>query len=525
MPSTENLENRSLHLVEQRHRLLADYAKDVIWTMSLAGAITYISPAIFPLRGLTPEEAMQQTLDQILTPPSQAVVGQYFVDVITAAQKGETPQNFKGDLEYYRKDGSTFWTEVLAFPLADADGNWIEILGVTRDTSARKLYEDELKAARDSAEKANQAKSEFVAHISHEVRTPMTALLAYLEQALHTSHAEEQRELLEKARTSGDVLLHLINDILDFSKIESGKLDFKAAPFVLQDVTQQVGDLVALSAKAKGLDYSVVFDVDAHTRLMGDAPRLTQALLNLVSNAVKFTEQGFVRIHVAQVQDNPSDVTLKFSVHDSGPGLSPSMCERVFERFVQGEHNHTSLHGTGLGLPICKQLAQLMGGDAGATSTLGQGSTFWFTAVVDRHIASDAHPTPNAPAQQGSRVDLAGLRVLVVDDDDAVRDAMCRLLKGHGVHADAVNSGRTALDKLATHHYDLLLADVRMADMNGLELAQTLRQSPNSPIKIIGVSAGALENDRQACLDAGMNDHLSKPFRVNDLLNKIQQHA
>ena len=516
-------ENRSLHLIEQRHRLLADYAKDVIWTMSLAGDITYISPAIFPLRGLTPEEAMRQTLDQILTPPSQAVVGQFFVDVITAAQKGETPQNFKGDLEYYRKDGSTFWTEVLAFPLADADGNWVEILGVTRDISARKLYEDELKAARDSAEKANQAKSEFVAHISHEVRTPMTALLAYLEQALHTSHADEQRELLEKAKTSGDVLLHLLNDILDFSKIESGKLDFKAAPFVLQDVTQQVGDLVALSVKDKGLDYSVVFDVDAHTRLMGDAPRLTQALLNLVSNAVKFTEHGFVRIHVAQIESSPTDVTLKFSVHDSGPGLSPSMCERVFERFVQGEHNRSSRQGTGLGLPICRQLAQLMGGDAGATSTLGQGSTFWFTAIVKRHTANDGDHTANEPVQQSPQADLARLRVLVVDDDEAVRDAMCRLLKSQGAQVDTVNSGRTALDTLAAQHYDLLLADVRMADMSGLELAQTLRQVRHSPIKIIGVSAGVLGNDRQACLDAGMNDHLSKPFRMNDLLNKIRQ--
>lgn len=153
MSSTEHLENRSRHVIEQRHRLLADYANDVIWTMSLEGAITYISPAVFQLRGLTPEEAMAQPLDQILTPPSQPVVGQYFSDVLTAVQQGEAPPNFKGNLEYYRKDGSTFWTEVLAFPVADADGTLIEILGVTRDISARKLYEDELKAARDAAEK------------------------------------------------------------------------------------------------------------------------------------------------------------------------------------------------------------------------------------------------------------------------------------------------------------------------------------------------------------------------------------
>ncbi len=524
MPSTLQLDNRSRHLVEQRHRLLADYANDVIWTMSLEGAITYTSPAVFQLRGLTPEEAMAQPLDQILTPASQALSVQYFVDVLTAAQKGEAPPNFKGNMEYYRKDGSTFWTEVLAFPLTDADGTLIEILGVTRDISARKLYEDELKAALESAEKANQAKSEFVAHISHEVRTPMTALLAYMEQAMQSDDLAEQRELLEKARTSGDLLLHLINDILDFSKIESGKLDIKTKPFVLNDVVQQVTDLVALSAQAKGLNYSVVFDVDARTRLLGDAPRLTQALLNLASNAVKFTDQGFVRIHLAQVTKSDHDVTLKFSVQDSGQGLAPEMCERVFERFVQGEHSKTThANGTGLGLPICRQLAQLMHGNAGVTSAPGEGSTFWFTAVVTQDVSTAALHTPSAATV--SRANLTGLRVLIVDDDDAVRDAMYRLLKSNGMQVDFATDGHTALDKLSAHTYDLLLADVRMPEMDGIELTQTLRQTMNSAIKIIGVSAGELDNDRQTCLDAGMNDHLSKPFKANDLLNKIQLHA
>jgi PAS domain S-box-containing protein len=526
MPYIEHLENRSRHVIEQHHRLLAEYANDVIWTMSLEGAITYISPAIFQLRGLTPEEAVAQPLDQILTPSSQPVVGQYFANVSTAIQKGEDAPSFKGHLEYYRKDGSTFWTEVLAFPVADADGTLIEILGVTRDISARKLYEDELKAARDAAEKANQAKSEFVAHISHEVRTPMTALLTYMEQAIETHDAKAQRELLEKARTSGDLLLHLINDILDFSKIESGKLDIKANPFVLNDVTKQINDLVAASAKAKGLDFSIACDVDAQTPLLGDAPRLTQALLNLASNAVKFTDQGFVRIHVTHIESHANDVTLKFAVQDSGPGLSAHMCDRVFERFVQGEHRQTTnTSGTGLGLPICKQLAQLMNGDAGVTSELGAGSTFWFTAVVMRHIGTVTQHTPDRSTVQASRAKLKGLRVLIVDDDDAVRDAMCRLLKSNGMQVDFAVSGHMALEKLSAQSYDMLLADVCMPVMSGLELTQTLRQSTKSSIKIMGVSAGAFDNDRQACLDAGMNDHLSKPFKANDLLNKIQRLA
>ena len=517
--------NRSLHLIEQRHRLLADYANDVIWTMGLDGAITYISPAVFKLRGLTPEEAMQQTIDQILTPDSQAVSTQYVIDVLQAAQRGETPKNFHGELEYYRKDGSTFWTEVLAFPLADAQGALIEILGVTRDITARKLYEDELKSARQAAEKANNAKSEFVAHISHEVRTPMTAMLAYMEQAMHPTDAADQRESLEKAQSAGELLLHLINDILDFSKIESGKVEIKKAPFVLNQVVTQVSDLVAHSVKSKGLDYAVLFNMDDRVTLVGDAPRLTQALLNLTSNAVKFTEQGFVRIYVEQIDRSENDVTLKFSVQDSGRGLSEDMCERVFERFVQGTQSNISrTSGTGLGLPICRQLAQLMAGDAGVTSSLGSGSTFWFTARVGTHANTALTSEQGETLNPFAHVNLKGRSVLVVEDNDAVRDAMCRLLKHHGMAVDHADSGLTALEKLKDQHYDVMLVDVEMPDMGGIELAETLRQMNQLNLKIIGVSAGAVGDDRQACLNAGMDDHLAKPFKVDHMLDKIRQH-
>lgn len=517
--------HRSLHLIEQRHRLLAEYANDVIWTMSLDGAITYISPAVFKLRGLTPEEAMQQSIDQILTPQSQGVSGQYFVEVLQAAQRGEIPKNFRGDLEYYRKDGSTFWTEVLAFPLSDADGTLIEILGVTRDITQRKLHEDELKSARQIAEKANKAKSEFLAHISHEVRTPMTAMLAYMAQAMTPKNVQEQHESLQKAQSAGELLLHLINDILDFSKIESGKLEINEAPFVLSDMVKQVTDLVAHGAKDKGLDYAVLFKVDEQLSLIGDAPRLSQALLNLVSNAVKFTDQGFVHLHIEQIACDQNQVVLKFSVHDSGQGLTPDMCERVFERFVQGKQsNMPQTSGTGLGLPICRQLAQMMSGDAGVISTLGQGSTFWFTARVGIAINTQSKNANTEVTTSWSTTDLTGRSVLVVDDNEAVRDAICRLLKHHSMSVDSANSGLTALEKLKHQHYDVMLLDVQMPDMGGIELAQTLRRLNQETLKIIGVSAGAIGEDRQECLAAGMNDHLSKPFKVDHMLDMIRQH-
>ncbi len=518
----------SLPLAEQRHRLLAEYASDVIWTMSLTGEITYVSPAVFKLRGVTPEEAMQLPLEKTLTPASQAMSIQYFTDVLTAVAKGEMPQNFKGEMEYIRKDGSTFWTEVLAFPLRDAQGALIEILGVTRDISARKRDEDELKAAREAAEKANTSKSQLVAHISHEIRTPMTAMMNYLDLALSPHPQDNTQELLQKAQNAGRLMLHLINDILDFSKIESGKLEIQATPFALRDVVQHVSDLVVHSVQAKGLDYSVSIAPQMQSSFIGDGPRLMQALLNLVSNAVKFTDRGFVRVHVEQVATAAGgDVMLKFSVHDSGPGLSSEMCARVFERFVQGEHRKTDHQmGTGLGLPICKQLAQLMGGDANVTSREGEGSSFWFTAQLAPLTSDTQACTPTEPIQTTNSDSLKGVKVLIVDDNDALRDSMKRLLNSQGLSVDVAADGACALALLQHTRFDVLLVDVQMPVMDGMVLTQHIRHMPDMQnLKIIGVSAGMLDHDKQLCLDAGMNDYVAKPFQMNDLLDTLRRHA
>jgi CheY-like chemotaxis protein len=201
------------------------------------------------------------------------------------------------------------------------------------------------------------------------------------------------------------------------------------------------------------------------------------------------------------------------------------MCERVFERFVQGKQSNASrTSGTGLGLPICRQLAQLMAGDAGVSSSLGNGSTFWFTARLETHTDAVVTSAPAEVLNPFANVNLKGRSALVVDDNDAVRDAMCRLLKHHGMAVDHADSGLTALEQLKDQHYDVMLVDVEMPDMGGLELAETLRQMNQLNLKIIGVSAGAVGDDRQACLNAGMDDHLAKPFKVDHMLDKIRQH-
>ena len=508
-----------LRVSEQRHRLLADSARDVVWTMSPLGQVTYVSPAVEQLRGITPEEAMQQTIDETLTPESRDVSLAYFQEVALAIQAGRVPQSFRGELEYWRKDGSRFWTEVLSFPLMGAQGELVEIVGVTRDISERRHYEDGLLRAREAAEKANNAKSEFLAHISHEIRTPMSAILSLTELLLSTPLDEQQREWLNKSKSAGHLLLGIINDILDLSKMEAGAVVLPRQPLYVQGVLQQVTDLVTDACALKGLAYAVQVDPQVPHTLLGDAQRLAQALLNLVSNAVKFTEQGGITVRVEHLGQEGAAEHLRFAVQDTGIGLSPEFQSRVFEGFVQGDNAQTRLHGgTGLGLSICKRIAQLMGGDVGVESVPGQGATFWMTVRLERPAGGDVSVAGVKDASTAS-LDLQGLRVLLVDDNASIRDILTQLLTLAGVEVDTAANGRDALVRMTSSAYALVLMDMQMPVMDGLEATRQIRQDPkHRDLPIVALTAGGFDEDRERCLAAGMNDYLSKPFEYKKLL-------
>ncbi|PUE09275.1 hypothetical protein B9Z51_10280 [Limnohabitans sp. T6-5] len=508
-----------LRVSEQRHRLLADSARDVVWTMSPLGQITYVSPAVEQLRGITPEEAMQQSIDETLTPESRDVSLRYFQEVALAIQEGHVPQSFRGELEYWRKDGSRFWTEVLSFPLMGAQGELVEIVGVTRDINERRLYEDGLLRAREVAEKANKAKSEFLAHISHEIRTPMSAILSLTELLLSTPLNEKQHEWLKKSKSAGSLLLGIINDILDLSKMESGALVLPSLPLNVQDVLQQVTDLVTDACAFKGLGYEVWVDPKVPHALLGDSQRLAQALLNLVSNAVKFTEQGSISVRVEDLGQEGSTECLRFVVQDTGIGLEREFQSRVFEGFVQGDNAQTRLHGgAGLGLSICKRIAQLMGGDVGVESMPGHGSTFWMTVRLARGEMAGG-PVSHAVDDPAVPVDFQGIRVLLVDDNASIRDILTQLLTLAGVDADTAANGREAMAKIQSSPYALVLMDMQMPLMDGLEATRQIRQDPQyRDLPIVALTAGGFDEDRERCMAAGMNDYLSKPFEYKKLL-------
>lgn len=510
-----------LAVSERRHLLLAENTRDVVWSMSPTGQITYVSPAIEKLRGLSREQAMSQPLDQIVTPDSRALVVDYFERLHAATANGEPLPTYRGDLEYYRKDGTTFWTEVFACGLTDADGQLIEVLGVTRDIDERKQYEDRLKEAREQAEQANQAAGKFLAHVSHEMRTPLSTLLSWLHLATERAANAEQAELMGKAQQAGQLLLSFINDLLDVSRMEQSALTLAYKPFSLRSVMTHVDDLSQPLCQSQSTTYSRAVSPNIPDTLIGDPTRLTQALLNLTSNAAKFTSHGNVQIWVELVEQTETGIHLRFNVRDTGTGIAPEWHARLFNEQFQVPNTvcHQRL-GTGLGLSITKRLANLMGGDVGFQSMLGQGSTFWFTAQVGIEKALPAASL----TQSNDTTSLRGKRVLVVEDYDSLRQAMCQTLKGLGIQPDSAANGVQALEKLKQSAFDLVLMDLYMPVMDGQTCTTQIRQDPQlANIPIIGLSAARFAEDRKELLALGMNDYLLKPFKVHDLVATMKQ--
>lgn len=508
-----------LAVSERRHLLLAENARDIVWSMSPSGAITYISSAIEKLRGISPEEAMTQSLDQILTPPSQALVIDYYQRLHIAVASGETLPTYRGDLEYYRKDGSTFWTEVFACALTDDKGQLIEVLGVTRDIQERKQYEDELKAARAIAERANQAKSKFLTHISHEMRTPLSTLLSWLHLASAQTKDQDQTELIDKAQQAGQLLLGIINDLLDLSRLEQSTLTIDQKSFSLQSVLTQVEDLTRPLCQQQSTTYVSVLADDIPDALIGDPTRLAQALLNLTSNAAKFTNNGIVSVWIEAIEKSETSLTLRFNVRDTGCGIAPVWHEHLFnDQFQVPVSSFTQTSGTGLGLAITKRLARLMKGDVGFCSALDQGSTFWFTAQVDIQT-----PAPKPWIRPHDETLFDGKRILVVEDYESLRLSMCRTLKGLGFEVESAANGMLALEKLKQNHFDLVLMDLYMPVMDGQACTEIIRRNPNlTNIPIIGLTAARFAEDRNELIASGMNDYLLKPFKIPDLVAALK---
>jgi signal transduction histidine kinase/DNA-binding NarL/FixJ family response regulator len=403
-------------------------------------------------------------------------------------------------------------------------------LGIDRCQSSQALSDQaaRLSEALREAEKVSRLKSEFVARVSHEIRTPLNAVIGMTGLLLDDGLTSRQRQLAETVRDSGEALLGVINEILDFSKIEAGKMELEPLPFDLELTVQQVAEMLAAPAEAAGLDLRVEYAEDAPRRFIGDAGRIRQMLTNLVGNAVKFTRRGRVRVRVECLERTPRQGRVRISVKDTGIGISPDRLGEIFDEFTQADSSTTRRYGgTGLGLAITRQLARLMGGDVGVASEPGSGSTFWIDLALplDEERRADAFSSVGGLARKPVKgIDGEALRVLVVEDN-AVNQNLARLiLEKVGCRVDAAGNGKEAVRMLEILPYDLVFMDCQMPEMDGYQAAAEIRRRERGLRRtpIVAVTASTMPGDRDRCLAAGMDEHISKPIREEDFLRVVQ---
>ena len=502
---------------KQYFEALVEISPVAIVTMGRDEIVSGWNPAATRLFGYTPDEAIGRPIDELLFRDEDRSEGEATTRI--ADEQGRAQRIGRRR----RKDGELVDVDILLVPLL-IDGEHHGFYAIYHDIG-------ELQAARREADTANAAKGTFLAAMSHEIRTPMNAIIGMSELLVGTPLDDEQRDYAETIRTSGEALLTIINDILDFSKIEAGRIELEAAPFALGACLQGALDVIAPAAAAKAVAIRPSYDAGLPHHVIGDAGRLRQILLNLLSNAVKFTHEGEVSVTVdGQRREDPGWWEIGIDVRDTGIGISAEAMPRLFQSFSQADASITRrFGGTGLGLAISRRLAESMGGSLTATSSgvAGEGTTFHLTIRMQEAHTSDGAvlaPEALAPVPPSDAPDLAvshPLRILLAEDNAVNQKLALRLLANLGYDADVAGDGREAVDAVERETYDVVLMDVHMPQLDGLEATRIIRSRDGKDgegrLRVIAMTANAMTGDREACLAAGMDDYISKPIRMDEL--------
>src|ERR1051326_5239292 len=486
--------------IRERYRHLVENANDIIYQADARGAFTYVNPAAMRITGFDENE----------------LIGRHYLDLIDAEYRDAAEAFYRHQFEareettYFEfpmitKSGVRLWIGQNVMTISDG-GRVTGYEAVARDITYRKGIEEELSRARDAAIESARSKSEFLANVSHEIRTPLNGVLGMTELLLHTPLAPEQREYAEAIRSSGETLLAIVNDVLDLARIEAGKLTVETIDFDVDDLVESVIESFFTRASAKRLKLRSFITPGVTRLLRGDAHRIRQVLLNLVGNAVKFTDRGEVVLTIMQPTQTEHGVTIRFLVTDTGIGIPAAVQRRLFTPFTQADGTTTRKYGgRGLGLAVSKQWTEAMGGEIGVMSVENEGSTFWFELPLGKQAESEGRPPRSW--------DLAKLRVLLVDANEVNRFMVARHLAATGIAIDEADSAANALAAMQQQKYDLIVFEMQLPDDDGLALARSIRAFDSNVRLVLLTTFGKRRSDVAAFHAAGVDAFLMKPIR------------
>jgi PAS domain S-box-containing protein len=511
VPDVTGLQHQA-RLTQARMDLVLEYASEAVVSCDATGAIVAFNHAAARMYGWAAAEVLGQHFGMLFDgrwSPAREAIWQKMV----AGRQDFSPSNV-AELRGVRRDGERFDLEI-TLSRVEVDGE-VTLTGFHRDVSAAKAEQARLTAAASTAEAANQAKTEFLAAMSHEIRTPLNGVLGMAAALETTPLSDLQRRMLGVINDSGQSLMTLLSDILDLSKIEAGRMELEQTPFDLAASLQAVGSLYEETARAKNLRFSVAAEDGARGVFLGDPTRLRQVLQNLISNAMKFTESGFVEVRASGESTVDGARDIRFEVSDSGLGIAEAAHERLFSKFTQAESSTTrKFGGTGLGLAICRELVTAMGGEIGVDSKEGRGSCFWFTLPLA--VISDPEVEPASEERP--------LRILAAEDNATNQFVLKAILGQQGLEAEFVENGQVAVEAVRARDYDLILMDLHMPIMDGLTATQAIRAlgGSKSAVPIVAVTAEAMPEQVRRCLAAGMDAHVAKPIRPDVLYSVIDE--
>jgi len=518
--------NQQLRDSEIRYRTLIEHADDLIYEIGKQGEFTFINSCGLDIIGYTWEEMEGKYFTELLEPDRRREHKLFFFDQVRQQRESSYVE-----FPVHTKDGRVLWLGQKTRMFFEEDKLSYSVC-IARNITPQKEAEQALKAAKEEAENASQAKALFLSNMSHEIRTPMNAVIGLTHILLQDSPREDQVENLEALQFSSKTLLSIINGILDFSKIDSGEISFENIEFNLSDLIQNIGQVLRIKCREKGLNIHVDYPKEVPVNVIGDPTRLTQILTNLIGNAIKFTHEGEITLALKQIKKASQSVFIQFDVKDTGIGIPADKIDSIFQNFTQAATDTNRLYGgTGLGLAITKHLVEMQGGTIEVDSELGKGSSFRFTlelGTVEKTVQV-AKPVVQEISTGWTQPSVKGLRILLVEDNLINQLVAKKFLHKWGVDLTIADNGQIALNTLRDHPdgFDLVLMDLQMPVMDGLQASKAIRKmnAPTSKLPIIALTASAVMDIREEAMEAGMNDFLTKPFDPKVLKQKIIQHT